>query len=178
MCSNQRLVSKYAWQEAVAKIMVYVDSDWAGCLRTRRSTSGGAAFWRKHLVLHWSKTQPVIALSSGEAELNAVLKGSAEAMMIKETSKEMHSDIEAEVRSDSGACIGTVNRKGSGKIKHLEVKQLRLQERIGETRIKITKIPRDLNPADLCIHHCTVKEAWSHLKLMNTEIRGFQGSVA
>ena len=129
------------------------------------------------LVLHWAKTQPVIALSSGEAELNAVLKGSSEAMLVKEMYKEMAQDIDAEVRSDSGACIGTVNRKGSGKMKHLEVKQLWVQERIAEKRIKVVKVPRDLNPADYGTHHVTAKEAAAHQKLMNVQIRQFEGSV-
>ena len=35
-----RLVYLYPWQEIDA-IDVYVDTDWAGCARTRKSTSGG-----------------------------------------------------------------------------------------------------------------------------------------
>ena len=45
-------------------------------------------------------------------------------MLVKEMYKEMAQDIDAVVRSDSGACIAIVNRKGSGTMKHLEVKQL------------------------------------------------------
>ena len=176
LSGSPRLVSRYDFQGPVHKIVVCVDSDWAGCTRTRRSTSGGAAYWGSHLVHHWVKTQPVVALSSGEAELNAVLKGSAEGMHIKEIEKERGNLIETEVRSDSGACIGTVSRKGVGKIKHLEVKQLWVQERVAEKRIKIIKIPREQNPADHLTHFVTVKEQIAHLRMMSVEARLFGDS--
>ena len=35
-----------------------------------------------HLIAHWSKTQVGIALSSGEAELNASLKAAAEGLNV------------------------------------------------------------------------------------------------
>ena len=39
---RKRLVFKYPWQ-AVDTVDVYSDTDWAGCARTRKSTSGGAS---------------------------------------------------------------------------------------------------------------------------------------
>ena len=64
----------YNWQKEIKVLEGYTDSDWAGCRRTRRSTSGGAIFHGSHLVHHWSRTQSIIALSSAEARLNAMLK--------------------------------------------------------------------------------------------------------
>ena len=55
--------------------MLYTDSDWAGDKETRRSTSGGCLMLGQHVISHWSKSQSNIALSSGEAELNAAVKG-------------------------------------------------------------------------------------------------------
>ena len=54
----------------------YVDSDWAGCRSTRKSTSGNCCFkfWTQ-LVSFGSRTQGTIALSSGEAELYAIGQG-------------------------------------------------------------------------------------------------------
>ena len=46
-------------EESEAKhIMVYVDSDWTGCQRTRRSTTGGVMKVGRHVVRTWSATQP------------------------------------------------------------------------------------------------------------------------
>ena len=49
-------------------IRVFSDSDWAGCPRTRKSTSGGVLMFRGVAVKHWSSTQGSISLWSGEAE--------------------------------------------------------------------------------------------------------------
>ena len=50
-------------------IQDFVDSDWAGCHETRRSTSGVSLFVLGANILSHSRTQATVALSSGEAEL-------------------------------------------------------------------------------------------------------------
>ena len=70
-----RMVYDYPFQQA-DKIDVYTDTDWAGCARTRKSTSGGCIMLGKHTIKHWSSTQPTISLSSGEAEFYGVVRGS------------------------------------------------------------------------------------------------------
>ena len=37
-----RLVQCFRWQEPVKEFVVFTDTDFAGCPRTRRSTNGGA----------------------------------------------------------------------------------------------------------------------------------------
>ena len=70
---RQRLVYHYPWQ-TVTHIDVYSDTDWAGCPKTRKSTSGGCVMLGKHLIKPWSSTQTSLALSSGEAEFYGVVK--------------------------------------------------------------------------------------------------------
>ncbi len=69
-----RLVISMPFQE-LSQLDVYVDSDYAGCPRTRKSTSGGVAMLGAHLIKSWSSTQKSLSLSSGEAELYAIVKG-------------------------------------------------------------------------------------------------------
>ena len=53
---NPRLIYFYNWQEAT--LNGYSDSDWAGCRRTAKSTSGGALCVGSHLVKSWSASHP------------------------------------------------------------------------------------------------------------------------
>ena len=62
------------WSSRSGVIEVFVDSDWAGCPETRRSTSGGAILVHGMCLKTWSTTQRVVARSSGEAE---ALRGGA-----------------------------------------------------------------------------------------------------
>ena len=58
-------------QEAV-KVLVFTDSDWAGCLRTRRWTSGGLATVNWHPFKHGRPHNQWWRLPSAEEERRAV----------------------------------------------------------------------------------------------------------
>merc|ERR1739836_274287 len=45
LLGNPRLVSTFKYGESVATLTVEGDSDHAGCIRTRKSTSGGVIRW-------------------------------------------------------------------------------------------------------------------------------------
>ena len=76
----RRLVYRYDWltDADTQELTVYVDTDFAGCRVSRRSTNGGTMLRGTHCLKHWSSTQPTIALSSGEAELGGLCKGARE----------------------------------------------------------------------------------------------------
>ena len=71
-----RLVWKYDYQVA-SHLEVYTDTDWAGCIRTRKSTSGGCLLLGNHILKTWSATQASLALSSGEAEFYGIVRAAA-----------------------------------------------------------------------------------------------------
>ena len=77
LAGRPRSVQVFKHQELPHKIREYCDSDGAACRTTRRSTSGGCVKLGNHVLRSWSTTQSVIALSSGEAEYYALLKGAA-----------------------------------------------------------------------------------------------------
>ena len=64
-------------------INTFVDSDWAGCNATRKSTSGCALFVLGVNLCGISRTQQTIALSSGEAELYAIGLGVSESLYVR-----------------------------------------------------------------------------------------------
>ena len=47
LAARSRLVLKYEYQ-TVSQLDVYIYTDWAGCPRTRKSTSGGCLMLGKH----------------------------------------------------------------------------------------------------------------------------------
>ena len=109
----------------------------------------------RHLVAHWSRTQATVALSSGEAEVNAALKAGSEGLGIRSLCQEVFEPVEVSVIGDSTASRGVLLREGSGRIKHLEVKQLWLQEKVATGLIQVHQQPRATNLADALTHHWT-----------------------
>jgi hypothetical protein len=152
----------YVWQDMPGEIDGFSDSDWAGCRRTRRSTSGGVVLHGAHLIGHWSKTQVGIALSSCEAELNSALKMGTELIGLKHTLSEWGVQINLRLHADSSPLKGLLERRGTGKIKHLEMKQLWLQEKVRAGEIEFLKVPRKDNSSDALTHHWTRAEGADH----------------
>ena len=76
------LQTLYRWQDVQNEVTTYSDADWAGNNDSRKSTSGGCITIGEHTIKGWSKTQSLIALSSGESELYATLKAASEILGI------------------------------------------------------------------------------------------------
>ena len=72
-----RVVTKYKYQETANILTLWVDTDYAGCTKTRKSTSGGVVLLGSHHLKGWSVTQSVVALSSGEAEYYGIVQGAS-----------------------------------------------------------------------------------------------------
>ena len=67
LVKNKRCVLTYARPTSDETLQVHVDSDWAGDLLGRKSTTGVIVRRGKHLLRHMSCLQTLVALSSGEA---------------------------------------------------------------------------------------------------------------
>ena len=146
--TEPRVVYFYPWQGA-ADLKVYVDTDFAGCLLTRKSTSGGCALRGGHLVKHWASTQKVVTLSSGEAELAGIVKGASEALGLQSLCLDLGIQTDIEIHADSSAAIGICRRSGIGKVRHLATGQLWVQERLRNKDFKLFKVLGTENPADV-----------------------------
>ena len=108
---------------------MWTDNDWAGDQENRRSCSGRCIMLGSSPLGHWSKTQSNVALSSGEAELNAAVKGVSEALGFWNFVKELFGEeLQIHLKVDSSACHGMILRHGAGRVKHLCTKQLWIQE--------------------------------------------------
>ena len=158
LATRPRLATLYKWREESGVVKVFTDSDWASCPRTRRSTSGGVIGVNGHMVAQWSRLQGCVTLSSGEAELAAAIKGVCEGLSVKHLMEEWGDQVHLENYCDSSAARGVVHRKGVGKLKHLEVKHMWIQEREKANDFKMLRVPRLNNVADVLTHKVTRKD--------------------
>jgi hypothetical protein len=165
-----RLVHKYYYQDAPTCVDVYVDTDFAGCKETRRSTSGGAAMIGKCLVKHWAKTQTTISLSSGESELHGIAQGCAQAIGVQSLLTDMGWRLPLTVHSDATAAIGIARRKGLGKIRHLDVTDLWIQDKIRNKSIKLVKVLGADNMADVLTKYVDRATLQKALGVMGMEL--------
>ena len=145
---SPRLVYSYAWQPE-SDLDVFVDTDFAGCMATRRSTSGGVALRGTHLIKHWSSTQRAVTLSSAEAELYGLVKGTTEALGIQSWGLDFGLCMKVRMHADSAAAIGICRRSGIGRVRHLAVGQLWVQEGLRRGDFTLFKVQGDQNPADI-----------------------------
>ena len=129
----------------------YSDSDWAGDLETRRSTTG-YIFHLSGAPITWrSRRQPTVVLSSTEAEYMALSEASQEALWLRSL---LH-DIG--FTQDSTIILG--DNKGSLKLatnpvfhkrtKHIDIRHHFIRESVENGTIQIKWVPTEKMVADL-----------------------------
>ena len=90
-------------------------------------------FHRGVLLTTWSRTQPTVTLSTAEAELYAMGMAVQEGQFIQHILEEMGMPSELKLHSGSSAARAVVPRRGIGRMRHLAVRQLWLQDELRET---------------------------------------------
>ena len=146
---------------------VYVDSDWAGCATTRKSTTGFVIKYMGATIHFGSRTRSTIALSSAEAELYATNTGATEALDIQSflteaLNKKKKVNIRIYTDSSSGKSIAA--RIGSSKkAKHIELKHLFVQQLVLNDIVRIVKINTLANPADIFTKYVATETLLRHL---------------
>ena len=129
------------------------DSDWAGCRVTGKSTSGGALMIGGHFLKGWSRTQNHVTMSSAEAELIALVKCSAELLGVRSMLRDLGTETSGVVYADSSAALAIAKRKGAGKLRHINVSSLWVQEQQERKEVEYRKVLGTENPADLMTKH-------------------------
>ena len=123
--------------------------------------------WGTHTIKHWSTTQKTIALSSGEAELAGIVKGAAEGLGLTAIAQDLGFTASLEVCADSSAAIGICRRTGIGRVRHLAVAQLWVQERVRSGDFVLTKWPGERNPADILTKAVNGEIIDRHMQFVN-----------
>jgi hypothetical protein len=109
-----------------------------------------------------------LALSSAEAETYGMVATSAEVLGIQSCAHDMGLDYKGTIYADASAALGIVQRRGIGKVRHIQTQSLWLQEAHASKRLGFEKIDGSRNPADLMTKHLTDTLQQRHLQYMNT----------
>ena len=72
--------------------------------------------------------------------------------------------------SDASAAIGIASRRGSGKVRHIEVNQLWLQDKILSGNMELSKVSTGNNVADALTKHVEAEILVKHMRSVGMHI--------
>ena len=133
-----------------------------------------------HCIKTWSVVQGPWALSSGEAELYGLVEGVTRAKGLISLAQELGFEgLENVVQlgTDSSAAKSFVMRRGLGRMRHLEIRDLWLQREVREGRVIVEKISGVENPADLMTKILPMRDIEERLRRMNLEMKRLKRRV-
>ena len=119
----------------------------------------------------WSCTQKSISLSSAEAELIAAVKTCTELMGIQQLVADWREEVSARLFVDSSAAIGIMQRQGAGRMRHVKVGTLWIQQSIEDKEVLLNKVRGEDNPADLFTKYLTKAKADKFVHMCGQEAR-------
>ena len=127
-----------------------------------------------HCIKTWSATQHAYALSSAEAELYGMVEGVTRAKGLLNLARELgFKGLVNKIRlgTDSSAAKSFVSRRGLGRMRHLEIRDLWLQKEVADGNLEVSKVAGDRNPADLMTKILGLSEIESRLGWLNLELK-------
>ena len=119
----------------------------------------------------WSRTQSNVTSSSAEAELIALVKCTQECMGIQSLLRDWGEEATATLYADSSAALAIAKRKGAGKLRHINVSALWIQDVQDREGAEYAKILGTENPADLMTKYLARDKIDKH---MSTVGQAFQ----
>ena len=99
-----------------------------------------------------------------------MVKGAAEAIGLQSLAADLGLSLSIELHADSAAAIGICNRAGIGKVRHLAVGQLWIQERLREGFLRLFKTHGAMSAADLFTKHLPASGIDAHLRTLGVRL--------
>ena len=131
-----------------------------------------------HCIKHWSSTQTTIALSSGEAELGGLCKGASMGLGLKSVADDLGIKYDPTVQTDATAAMGMARRGGIGKVRHLDVSFLWVQERLRNKCFKLQKVLGTENISDSMTKYLDRPDLIKHLANMHIVFEDGRAALA
>ena len=117
-----------------------------------------------HPIRMYSKTQNLVTLSSAESEFYGTVKAATEAIGVLSLLRDIGQEFKVAMQVDASAALGVIQRRGVGKIRHLETGALWIQEKRLRDIISFNKTPGVLNTADLFTKNVSRQVCEGHIE--------------
>ena len=130
----------------------YSDADYAGDLDDRHSTSGNLFLMSEAAVTWTSKKQPIVTLSTAEAEYVSLSTATQEATWIRYLLSDLHMSPQEPttiMEDNQGAICIASNPVIHSRTKHINIRYHYVREAVGSKAIKIQYCPTEEMVADL-----------------------------
>ena len=131
--------------------VAYGDSDWATCVKTRRSFSGICIQLAGGKIAYKTKFQPTVALSSTEAEFMAATDVGRMCLYVRSILWDLDIPQEAATVAyeDNDGCMAMANaQKLTSRTRHIDIKYFALCEWVEQDLILLEQIDTSINIAD------------------------------
>ena len=117
-------------------------------------------------------------MSSAEAELVALVKCTAECMGVQSMYRDWGSEKKCTLYADSSAALAIAKRKGAGKLRHINVSSLWIQDVQDSERVEFQKVLGTENPADCLTKHVDKATMVKHLETMGLHYEAGRADLA
>jgi hypothetical protein len=131
---------------------IYSDSDWAKHRTTRRSVSAGYLFMFGNLLYSSWRSQKALALSSCEAEVYAGTSATSDAVLMYHCicfCVGPNETVKVKLALDNAAGRSFFHRSGVGRIRHISLRVLWMQQKVREKFLSVGPVSTKHNPSDL-----------------------------
>ena len=162
---TQHLCFQYHRSSVGNILTAYCDSDFAGDPEDRRSVSGFILFLNGGPIAWTSKRQPIVSISSSEAEFYAASLASLDVLFYRRLLSALgfSQPSPTVMFEDNAACIYMSQKAGLiNRAKHIDLRVHRIRELVRDGVVVLTKIPtldqvadaftKSLNPQLFCKH--------------------------
>ena len=142
------------------RLQGYVDSDLAGDIDSRKSTTG-YAFTLGSAAVSWvSRLQKIVTISTTEAEYVAATEACKELVWLKSLMKELGIEQDnCQLFSDSQSAIHLAkNSAFHSRTKHIDIKYHFIRSLLEDGQFSLEKIHTNENPADMLTKVITVEK--------------------
>jgi hypothetical protein len=138
-------------RDSEKQVLGYVDADWAGCIDSRRSTTGFCFFLGQSLISWRAKKQQTISRSSSEAEYRALSSATCELQWIMYLLKDLNvtcAKLPALYCDSQSAIHIASNPVFHERTKHLEIDCHFVREKVQKGILKLMPISTQEQLAD------------------------------